>query len=149
SPWYASAFRSDLMNNMGNFRLGQASFGPGSCAPTISLKFPLRRQAHSVIVRVRASRRSSRRVCLCTRGTPMAKAVSYISEGFHTVTPSLIVNGGAKALDFYKTAFGAEEIMRMPGPGGKIMHAEFKIGDSIIMLGDEFPEMNCKAPLPN
>src|SRR5215470_17353826 len=79
----------------------------------------------------------------------MANAVSYIAEGFHTVTPALTVKGGAKAIDFYKKAFGAEEIMRMDGPNGAIMHAEIKIGDSIIMLGDEYPDFGHKAPLPN
>lgn len=78
----------------------------------------------------------------------MGKPVSHISEGFHTVTPSIVVKGAAKAIDFYKTAFGAEEIMRMDGPHGTIMHAEIKIGDSMIMLGDEWPDLGYKAPLP-
>ena len=65
-------------------------------------------------------------------------AVRPIPEGFHTVTPSLVVNGAAKLIDFIKAGLGGEEIMRMPmpGPGGKIMHAEVKIGDSIVMLTD-------------
>ena len=79
----------------------------------------------------------------------MGKPVSHISEGFHTVTPSLVVKGAAKAIDFYKKAFGAEEVMRMPGPEGRVMHAEIKIGDSMIMLGDEWPDMGYKAPIPN
>lgn len=79
----------------------------------------------------------------------MSKAVSFKSEGFHTVTPSLIVNGAAAAIDLYKRAFGAEELMRMPGPNGKVMHAEIRIGDSVVMLGDEWPDMGMKAPLPN
>src|SRR2546428_415740 len=69
-----------------------------------------------------------------------------IPDGYHTVTPYLIVNGAAKALDFYQRAFGATELMRMPGPGGKIMHAEIKIGDSPIMLADECPEMGALSP---
>ncbi len=66
----------------------------------------------------------------------MAKT-SPIPEGFHTVTPSLTIKNAAAAIDFYKKAFGAEEIMRMNSPDGKVAHAELKIGDSIIFLGDE------------
>jgi PhnB protein len=65
-----------------------------------------------------------------------AMTVRPIPEGYHTVTPTLNVEGAAKAIDFVKRAFGAEELMRMPGPGGKIMHAEVRIGDSIVMLSD-------------
>ena len=65
--------------------------------------------------------------------------VSYkpIPEGFHSVTPSLVFKDAAKAIDFYKRALGAQELMRMPSPDGKIMHAEIKIGDSILFIGDE------------
>ena len=73
-------------------------------------------------------------------------AVKPIPDGYHTVTPYLIVNDEAAALEFYGQAFGATELMRMPGPEGKVMHAEIKIGDSPIMLADEFPEMNAKSP---
>ena len=73
-------------------------------------------------------------------------AVKPIPDGFHTATPYLIVKDAAAAIDFYKKAFGAEEIMRMPGPGGRIMHAEIKIGDSPIMLGEECPEFGAKSP---
>lgn len=69
----------------------------------------------------------------------MAGQVKPIPEGYHTVTAYLTVNDGARALDFYKRAFGARDIVRMDGPPGKIVHAEFKIGDSIIMLSDEMP----------
>lgn len=65
--------------------------------------------------------------------------VNPIPDGFHSVTPHLLLNGCADAIEFYKQAFGAEEVMRMPGPGGMLMHAEIRIGDSIIMLGDEMP----------
>ena len=64
-------------------------------------------------------------------------AVKPIPENYHSVTPYLIVQGAAKAIDFYKKAFGATEIMRFPGPNNTIMHAEIKIGDSPIMLADE------------
>jgi len=73
-------------------------------------------------------------------------AVQPIPEGYHSVTPYLIVNGAAKALDFYAQALGAEERMRMPGPGGKVMHAGIQIGDSVVMLADEFPEMGARSP---
>ena len=75
------------------------------------------------------------------------KKVSPIPAGYHTVTPYLTVNDGARALDFYVRAFGARETVRMPGPGGKVMHAEFRIGDSLVMLSDEFPGTSTsKAP---
>lgn len=69
-----------------------------------------------------------------------------IPDGYHTVTPYLIVDGASDALDYYKKAFNAEEVMRMPMPGGKVGHAEIKIGDSHIMLADEVPEMNYRSP---
>lgn len=74
--------------------------------------------------------------------------VKPIPEGFRTITPHLVLRDAAKAIDFYKKAFGAEEIMRMPGPDGKtVMHAEVKIGDSMFMLCDEFPgETRVAAP---
>jgi len=71
--------------------------------------------------------------------------VKAIPQGYRTVTPYLTVHDAARALDFYKRAFGAQEVVRMDGPGGKIAHAEIKIGDSMIMLGDEMPGAN-KAP---
>jgi PhnB protein len=70
----------------------------------------------------------------------MAK-VSYIPKDYNSVTPYLIVRGAAKAIDYYKKVFGATEVMRMPGPDGKIGHAELKIGNSFIMLADENPNM--------
>jgi len=69
-----------------------------------------------------------------------------IPEGFHTVTPSLVVRNAAEAIEFYKRALGAQELMRMASPDGKIAHAELKIGDSIIFLSDEFPNMGSKSP---
>ena len=72
--------------------------------------------------------------------------VKPIPEGYHSVTPYLIVKGAAAAIDFYKRAFSATEIMRLGAPGGKIGHAEIQIGDSRIMLADEHPEMNASAP---
>ncbi len=70
----------------------------------------------------------------------MAKAATPIPPGFHTLTPHLSVNGAAKYIDFLTKAFGATEISRAPGPGGKLMHATVKIGDSMLMFADHFPE---------
>jgi len=72
--------------------------------------------------------------------------VKPIPDGFHTLTPHLVVDGAAAAIDYYQKAFGAEELMRMQGPGGKIMHALIQIGDSKVMLNDEFPEMQARGP---
>jgi PhnB protein len=76
----------------------------------------------------------------------MANTVRPVPEGYHTATPYLICKGAADAIEFYKKAFGAKEIMRMPMPGGKLGHAEIKIGDSHIMLADENPESGIYAP---
>jgi PhnB protein len=73
-------------------------------------------------------------------------AVKPIPDGYHAVTPYLIVQGAAQAIDFYKTAFGATELMRIGGPDGKIGHAEIKIGDSAVMLADEHPDMGYRSP---
>jgi len=73
-------------------------------------------------------------------------AVKYIPDGYYTATPYLIIKGAARALDFYKKAFGATELMRMPDSDGKIGHAEIKIGNSPIMLADEFPDRGFKSP---
>lgn len=69
-----------------------------------------------------------------------------VPDGYHTATPYLIINGAAAALKFYKEAFGATELFRMDAPGGKIGHAEIKIGDSPIMLADEYPDMGYRGP---
>lgn len=74
------------------------------------------------------------------------KKVSAIPEGYHSVTPYLIVDGAAQAIEFYKKAFAAKLVLRMEQPGGKIGHAELKIGDAKIMLADECPEMKAYAP---
>jgi PhnB protein len=71
--------------------------------------------------------------------------VSPVPAGYHTVTPYLIISGAARAIEYYKRAFGATEIVRHGGPDGRIGHAEVKIGDSRIMLADEFPEMGVKS----
>ncbi len=76
----------------------------------------------------------------------MAKA-KPVPDGYHTLTPHLICRDAAKAIDFYKKAFGAEERMRMPDPSGRIMHAELSIGDSTFMLGEENPQCGNQSPL--
>ncbi len=69
-----------------------------------------------------------------------------IPAGMHTVTPHLICAGAAEAIEFYKKAFGAVELSRMPGSEGKVMHASIRIGDSVIMLNDEMPQWGCFGP---
>ena len=72
--------------------------------------------------------------------------VKPIPDGYYTVTPYLVVKEATRAIDFYKAAFGAKELVCMPGPNGKVMHAELKIGNSPIMLADESPEMCSVSP---
>jgi len=74
-------------------------------------------------------------------------SVKPIPEGYHTLTPFLTVRDAVRAIEFYKEAFGAQERGVMKGPDGKVMHAELKIGDSVIMLSDEFPEFGALSPL--
>jgi uncharacterized glyoxalase superfamily protein PhnB len=76
------------------------------------------------------------RVCSETKEVYMAKAKQAVPEGHHTVTPQLTLDNAAKAIDWYKKAFGAEEIGRAVGPDGAVMHAEIRIGNSLIMLHD-------------
>ena len=76
----------------------------------------------------------------------MTAVVKAIPEGYHSVTPYLILSGASDAIAFYKKALGAEEVMRMADPGGKIHHAEIEIGDSRIMLADEHPEIQALSP---
>jgi PhnB protein len=76
----------------------------------------------------------------------MANKPKPIPDGYHSATPYLIVNDAAGAIEFYKQAFGAMVLVRMSKPNRKIGHAEIKIGDSIIMLADEFPEINARSP---
>ncbi len=76
----------------------------------------------------------------------MASKVKPIPDGYHNVTPYLIIKGAAAAIDFYKKVFGATELVRMPSPDGRVGHAELKIGDSFIMMADEYPEMKTLGP---
>jgi PhnB protein len=76
----------------------------------------------------------------------MTSSAGGLPEGYHSVTPYLAVDDGARAIAFYQEAFGATEVMRMPGPNGKVGHAELRIGDSRIMLADEYPDMGFRSP---
>ena len=73
-------------------------------------------------------------------------SVKTVPEGYHTVTPYLAIKDGAKALEFYKKAFGATEVTKLMMPDGRLGHAEIRLGDSMIMLSDEFPEYGAKSP---
>jgi PhnB protein len=73
-------------------------------------------------------------------------ATKPIPDGYRTATPYLIVKGAADAIEFYKRAFGATELLRMADPKGRVGHAEIRIGDSVIMLADEYPEMGHRGP---
>lgn len=72
--------------------------------------------------------------------------VKPIPDGYHSATPYVIVDGAARAIEFYKQAFGAKELLRIPAPGDRIGHAEIKVGNSVIMLADEHPEMDARGP---
>jgi PhnB protein len=80
------------------------------------------------------------------RGAAMATKVKPVPEGYHTLTPYVIVKGASAAIDFYRKAFGAEELVRMPMPGGLVGHAELQLGDSRLMMADEMPESGAKSP---
>ncbi|HYS93824.1 MAG TPA: VOC family protein [Candidatus Acidoferrales bacterium] len=72
--------------------------------------------------------------------------VKAVPDGYHSATPYLVVDGATRAIDFYKRAFGAKELMRIPAPGHRVGHAEIKIGDSVIMLADEHPDIHARGP---
>lgn len=81
-----------------------------------------------------------------TSPSSKSSAVKPVPDGMHTVTPHLVCAGAAAAIEFYKKAFGATELMRVPTPDGKLMHAAVMIGDSTVMLVDEMPQMGCVGP---
>ncbi len=78
--------------------------------------------------------------------TESSNKITPIPPGFRSVTPYLAINGASQAIEFYKKAFGAKELDRQPMPDGKLMHARIKVGDSIVMMSDEFPGSGIKAP---
>jgi uncharacterized glyoxalase superfamily protein PhnB len=90
------------------------------------------------------SKRSARKPA--KKSAKSARRVQPIPAGYHTVTPYIVCRDASSAIEFYKRAFGAREKVRMPGPGGKVMHAEIKVGDSMVMLCDEMPEMGTVSP---
>ncbi len=90
--------------------------------------------------------RKAKRAKMAAKAKKMTKKVNFLPKGYHEVTPYMSVRGAARAIDFYKKAFGAAEVMRMPGPEGKLGHAEIRIGASRIMLSDEYPEMQFMSP---
>ena len=94
----------------------------------------------------RTAKKAPARKSAMKRSAPGKEVVKPIPEGYHSVTPYLCVDGAAEGIAFYKKAFGAKERMRMGAPGGKIAHAEITIGDSILMMADEFPEMDFRSP---
>jgi PhnB protein len=84
---------------------------------------------------------------MATKTAPsMSTKVMAIPAGYHSITPYLIIDGAARAIDFYRRAFDAKELMRIPSPHDQIGHAEIKIGDSVIMMADEHPEMDARSP---
>ena len=92
-------------------------------------------------------RKAKRSKAKAGRKVPAKKArVQPIPKGYHEVTPYLSIRGAAQAIEFYKKAFGAAEVMRMPGPEGKLGHAEIRFGSSRIMLSDEYPPMDFVGP---
>lgn len=91
-------------------------------------------------------KKSSKRAAARQAAPARRKSVKPIPEGYHAVTPYLSIRDAASALDFYKRAFGARERMRMDAPGGKIGHAEVRIGDSVVMLADEYPDLDFLGP---
>jgi uncharacterized glyoxalase superfamily protein PhnB len=80
------------------------------------------------------------------KGRNMAGKVNPIPEGFNSVTPHIVVKGAKAAMEFYKKAFGAEEVMCIPAPDGSVMHAEIQLGNSRVMIAEENPQMGCQSP---
>lgn len=83
---------------------------------------------------------------MAKKRAPAKKKVLAVPAGYHTVTPYLVCRGASDAIDFYRKAFNAKETVRMAGPDGKVAHAEIRIGDSFVMLGDEDPQHGARAP---
>jgi PhnB protein len=97
------------------------------------------------------SKKKAAKKTAARKAAPKAKAAASkkpapIPAGYHTVTPYLVCRGAANAIEFYKKAFGAKQKLVMSSPDGKVMHAEIRIGDSHVMLGDEMPQMGATAP---
>jgi PhnB protein len=91
-------------------------------------------------------KRGARRTAARSKPASRSRKVAPVPPQYGSVTPYLTIRECGSAIDFYKRAFGAKELVRMPGPGGKVMHAEIKIGDSVVMMSDEFPAQGSKSP---
>ena len=102
--------------------------------------------AKKTIKKAASKKGSARKSAAKGKTSTAKKKVAPIPAGYHTVTPYLVCRGASDAIAFYKKAFGAKEMVRMPMPDGKIAHAEIRIGDSVVMLGDESPQMGATAP---
>lgn len=92
------------------------------------------------------AKRGARRTAARSKPASRSRKVPPVPPQYGSVTPYLTIRECGSAIDFYKRAFGAKELVRMPGPGGKVMHAAIKIGDSAVMMCDEFPEQGTKSP---
>lgn len=96
--------------------------------------------------RTAAKKRASKKPASRKPMSSKPAKVKPIPDGYHSTTPYVIVDGAARAIDFYKRAFGAKELLRIPAAGDRIGHAEIKVGDSVIMMADEHPEMDARGP---
>ena len=94
----------------------------------------------------KAARKATAKPRARAKAAPAKKKVAPVPAGYHTVTPHLVCRNTSGAIEFYKKAFGARELMQMQAPDGSVAHAEIRIGDSRIMLGDEMPQMGATAP---
>lgn len=109
----------------------------------------MKKVAKKAVERIRsAAKKVAKKAAARKAPAKKARKALPIPKGYHVVTPSIVVRGAANAIEFYKKAFGAKELNRMPGPDGKLLHAEIRIGDSIVMLSDEFPEMGMGSSSP-
>ena len=93
-----------------------------------------------------ATRKSSAAKKPARKAAPKKKTIRPIPAGYHAITPYLAIQNAAAALDFYKRAFGAREILRMAMPDGKVAHAEMRVGDSVVMMADESAEQDFLSP---
>jgi uncharacterized glyoxalase superfamily protein PhnB len=96
--------------------------------------------------KTRAKAKPASKVTRKKAGKPARKKVEAVPKASGSLIPGLSIRGASDAIAFYKKAFGAKELSRMPGPDGKLMHAELKIGDRVLFLGDEAPEMGAPSP---
>ena len=93
-----------------------------------------------------SAKRAPKKAAPKARRATQKKKVSFVAPGYRVVTPHLVCRNTSGAIEFYKKAFGAREVLRMTGPDGSVAHAEIQIGDSRVMMGDEMPQMGASAP---